>query len=202
MLQVEISASVRNTSGKGPMRQLRMKGMTPAVVYGGGAEAQRLQLDTKTLMAQLLNFYRKNTVVTLSVEGAAAKKTVMVGEVQTDPVRDTLIHVDFCEIDLQKDRAFNVPVTLKGKAKGVDLGGQMVVACNNVVLKGKPLDIPDECIINIAPMAIGDQFTCAALIIPENVKLVTDPETVIVSIIKPGEKAEESTGKEVEKGKE
>ena len=47
-------------------------------------------------------------------------------------------------------------------------------------LKGKPLDIPDECVINIAPMAIGDQFTCAALSVPENVKMVTDPDTVIV----------------------
>lgn len=200
MLQVEISASVRNTSGKGPMRQLRMKGMTPAVVYGGGSEAQRLQLDTKTLMAQLLEFYRKNTVVTLNVDGAPAK-TVMVGEVQTDPVRDTLIHVDFCEIDLQKERAYTVPIKLKGKAKGVDLGGQMNIACTQVVLKGKPLDIPDECVISIAPMAIGDQFTCAALSIPENVTIVTDPETVIVSINKPGEKAEESTEKPAKKAK-
>ncbi len=182
------------------MRQLRMKGMTPAVVYGGGAEAQRLQLDTKTLMAQLLEFYRKNTVVTLNVEGASAK-TVMVGEVQTDPVRDTLIHVDFCEIDLQKDRAFTVPVRLTGKAKGVDLGGQMIVGCNQVVLKGKPLDIPDECVVNIAPLAIGEQFTCAALSIPEGVKMITDPATVIISIIKPGEKVEESTEKAVKNGK-
>lgn len=200
MLQVEISASVRNTSGKGPMRQLRMKGMTPAVVYGGGAEAQILQLDTKTLMAQLLEFYRKNTVVTLNVEGSSPK-TVMVGEVQTDPVRDTLIHVDFCEIDLQKDRAYTVPITLSGKAKGVDLGGQMIVGCNKVVLKGKPLDIPDECVVQIASLAIGDQFTCAALSIPEGVKMVTDSETVIVSIIKPGEKVEESTEKPVKAGK-
>ncbi len=200
MLQVEISASVRNTSGKGPMRQLRMKGMTPAVVYGGGAEAQKLQLDTKTLMTQLLEFYRKNTVVTLTVDGSPAK-TVMVGEVQTDPVRDTLIHVDFCEIDLQQERVYTVPVTLMGKAKGVDLGGQMIAGCNVVLLKGKPLDIPDECVVNIAPLAIGNQLTCADLSIPENVKMVTDPEAVIVSIIKPGEKVEEETATPVKKAK-
>jgi large subunit ribosomal protein L25 len=200
MLQVEISASVRNTSGKGPMRQLRMQGMTPAVVYGSGAEAQKLQLDTKTLMAQLLEFYRKNTIVTLKVDGAS-EKSVIVGEVQTDPVRDTLIHVDFCEIDLQKERAFTVPIVLTGKAKGVDLGGHMSVGCSKVVLQGKPLDIPDECIIDVASMAIGDQIECAKIDIPENVKMVTDPETVVVSIIKPGEKIEESDGKAVKAGK-
>ncbi len=200
MLQVEISASVRNTSGKGPMRQLRMQGMTPAVVYGSGAEAQKLQLETKTLMAKLLEFYRKNTVVTLKVDGAS-EKSVMVGEVQTDPVRDTLIHVDFCEIDLQRERAFTVPVILKGKAKGVDLGGIMVVGCNQVVLKGKPLDIPDECVVDVASMSIGDQIKCAAIDIPDNVKLVTDAETVVVSIIKPGEKLDEADAKPTKVGK-
>ena len=109
MLQVEMSASVRTTSGKGPMRQLRMKGMTPAVVYGGGADALKLELDSKTLMAKLLHFYRKNAVVTLNIEGEG-QKSVVVGEVQTDPVRDTLVHVDFCEIDLSKDRPFNVQI--------------------------------------------------------------------------------------------
>jgi large subunit ribosomal protein L25 len=200
MFQVEISASVRNTSGKGPMRQLRMKGMTPAVVYGGGGEAINLQLDTKSLMAKLLEFYRKNTVVTLKVDGAA-EKSVMVGEVQTDPVRDTLVHVDFCEIDLQKDRSYTVPVVLKGKAKGVDLGGQMIVGCSQVVLRGKPLDIPDECVIDTTPMGIGDQFKCAALDIPGNVKMITSPQTVMVSIIKPGEKLEEDDGKAAKNGK-
>ena len=197
MLQVEISASVRNTSGKGPMRQLRMKGMTPAVVYGGGAEAQKLQLDSKTLHTKLLEFYRRNTIVTLKVDGGS-EKTVMVGEVQTDPVRDTLIHVDFCEIDIEKDRAFTVPITLKGTAKGVDLGGHMNVSCNEVVLEGKPLDIPDECIIDITSMAIGDLVKCAALSIPANIKMLTDPKTVAVSIMKPGEKIEESEEEEEE----
>ena len=200
MLQVEMSASVRNTSGKGPMRQLRMKGMTPAVVYGGGSEAQKLQLDTKTLMSKLLEFYRKNTIVTLKVDGAS-EKSVLMGEVQTDPVRDTLIHVDFCEIDLQKDRAFTVPIILKGKAKGVDLGGHMMVSCDQIVLEGKPLDIPDECIVDVSSLAIGDEINCAALSIPETVRLVTDPETVIVTIFKPGEKSDESGEKEVKSAK-
>lgn len=196
MLQVEMSASVRNTSGKGPMRQLRMKGMTPAVVYGGGAEAQKLQLDSKTLLAKLLEFYRLNTIVTLKVDGSV-DKTVMVGEVQTDPVKDTLIHVDFCEIDLTKDRAFNVPITLTGKSKGVDLGGQMNVQLNDVVLEGKPLDIPDECAIDITALEIGDHINCSALSVPSNVKMITDPEALVISIMKPGEKIEEPEEEEV-----
>lgn len=188
MFQVEISASVRNTSGKGPMRQLRMQGITPAVVYGGGGEAVKLQLETKTLMAKLLEFYRRNTVVTLKIDGVA-EKCVMIGEVQTDPVRDTLIHVDFCEIDLEEKRSFTVPVVFNGTAKGVDLGGDMVISHDKVVLQGRPLDIPDECAVDVTPLGIGDSIKCGEIAIPESVQMVTDTSVLAVSIIKPGQKA-------------
>ena len=94
MLQVEMSASLRLTSGKGAMRRLRMEGMTPAVVYGGGKEAVALQLESKTLMAKLLEFYRRNTIVKLEIDGGV-KRNVLISEVQVDPVTGSLIHVDF-----------------------------------------------------------------------------------------------------------
>ena len=127
----------------------------------------------------------------MAIEGKGEKK-VLVGEVQTDPVRDTLIHVDFCEIDLEKKRAFSVPVIYKGKAKGVDLGGQMVVIHAELVLEGKPLDIPDECVVDVGNMAIGDRVRCSAIKIPESVQMLTPGKDLAVSIAKPGQKIEES----------
>lgn len=189
MLQVEMSASVRETSGKGPMRQLRMKGMTPAVVYGGGKEGVKLQLETKTLMTKLLKYYRYNTVVTLNVEGVG-DKSVTIGEVQTDPARDTLVHVDFCEIDLTKDREFSVPVVYQGVAKGVDLGGRMTVHCPEIILKGKPLDIPDECTFDVTSLEISDSVKVSEIAVPGNVVKVTAPDTVAIFIEKIGEKIE------------
>lgn len=189
MLQVEMSASVRETSGKGPMRQLRMKGMTPAVVYGGGEEALKLQLDTKILMTKLLKYYRYNTVVTLKVEGSS-EKSVTIGEVQTDPARDTLVHVDFCEIDLEKDREFSVPVVYQGVAKGVDLGGRMTVHCPEIVLKGKPLDIPDECYFDVTKLEIGESVKVGDIVVPGNVSKVTSADAMAIYIEKIGEKVE------------
>lgn len=195
MLQVEMSASVRNTSGKGPMRQLRMEGMTPAVVYGAGAEAVKLQMDTKSLMAKLLKFYRYNTVVTLDIENQGVK-SVMIGEVQTDPVRDTLVHVDFCEIDLEKERAYKVPVVYEGTARGVDLGGLLIVGCSEVVFQGKPLSIPDDVKVDISGLEIGDDLKCSVFAVPENVTMLTDADSVAVSVIKPGEKIVEEGDEE------
>jgi large subunit ribosomal protein L25 len=183
MLQVEMSASVRTTTGKGAMRRLRSEGMTPAVVYGAGAEAQALQMSTKSLMAILLDIYRKNAVVTLKIDGAG-DRSVTVKEVQTDPVKDTLIHADFCEIDLEKEHKFSVPLEFVGLAKGVDLGGNLEKYANAVELQGKPLDIPNELTLDIAGLNIGDKLTFSAVTLPENVSMVSNPDAACVAVVK------------------
>ncbi len=188
MFQVEMSAAVRNATGKGPMRQLRMQGITPAVVYGSGGVAMNLQMDTKTLTAKLLEFSRRNTVVSLKIDNGS-EKSVAIGEIQTDPTTDKLIHVDFCEIDLNMLRKYSVPVVYKGTAKGVDLGGDMIVNHSSVILEGKPLDIPDECVVDVTPLGMGESLKCGEIAIPENVKMVTDTTTVAVTVVKPGQKA-------------
>ena len=183
MIQVDISAAVRAVSGKGYMRRLRMEGLTPAVVYGKGGEAQMLQMDTKTLSATLMEIVRRNAIVTLKID-EVGEKSVMVKELQTDPIRDTLIHADFCEIDLDKERQFKVPVKFKGTAKGVDLGGSLEVMATSVVLEAKPLDIPDEVTLDISGLNIGGQLKCSAIEVAENVKMVSNPDAACVGVTK------------------
>ena len=198
MLQVEMSASLRLTSGKGAMRRLRMEGMTPAVVYGDGGEAVTLQLESKMLMAKMLEFYRRNTIVNLKIDGKI-EKNVLISELQVHPVTGNLVHVDFLEIDLTKERSFNVPVVYEGLAKGVDLGGVLMVHYEHIVFQGKPLDMPNECTLDVSALMIGDSIRCSAITVPENVIMVTGTDEVAVAIVRPGvEEVEE----EEEEGEE
>lgn len=183
MLQVEMSAAVRTVTGKGPMRRLRSEGITPAVVYGTGGDALALQFDTKTMMAKLLEIYRRNAVVTLKIEGAQ-DRSVVVKEVQTDPVLDTLIHADFCEINLDKTAVFNVPLRMTGTAKGVDLGGRLETYATSVMLEGKPLDIPNEVVLNVTPLNIGEHLSYSAIELPENVVMVSKADAACVGVVK------------------
>ena len=185
MLQVEMSASVRKDSGKGAMRRLRKAGMTPAVVYGEGVENVALQFETVSFFQQLLQIYRTNAVVTMKIDDGTSKSCIL-KEVQTDPVKDTLIHADFQEIDLSKSRKFEVPLKYVGTAKGADLGGVMNTPLNYVVIDGAPLDIPNEFEIDVTDLAIGDKIAVSALEIPEGLNLVTDPSATCVLIDKPG----------------
>ena len=183
MLQCTIDVAVRDVTGKGPMRRLRQSGFVPAVVYGGGSESMLLQSEGKTLRAKLLEFSRRNTVVTLNVDNGV-QKHVIVGEIQTEPVTNALLHVDFCEINLEKPRRYNVPVRFTGVPKGVDLGGLLETLADHIVLEGKPLDVPDECVLDIAGLAIGDEYTFAAFDIPASLKMLSKADEVCVRVVK------------------
>lgn len=184
MFQVDMSASVRTETGKGAMRKLRSSGQTPAVVYGIADSALALQMDTKILMKQLLEYSRKNTVVNMKIDGEG-DKNVLIKEIQTDPIKDTLVHADFQEIDIEKERQFTVPVEYTGKAKGIDFGGEKHVYVNSIVLKGKPLDIPNSCTVDIQPLAIGDSIKVGDISLADNVTLMSNPKKECVAVLAP-----------------
>ncbi len=195
MLQVEMSASIRKDSGKGAMRRLRMEGNTPAVVYGKGIENVNLMLETQPFFQQLLKVYRNNALISLKLDDGS-ERNVILKEVQTDPVRDTLVHADFLEIDLELARQFSVPISYVGKAQGSDLGGIVNIIQESVEIQGKPLNIPDNFEIDITEMNIGDAITAGSLDIPEGAVLITEESALCITIVKPGAAEEEEVDEE------
>ncbi len=182
MLKVDMTAQTRNTFGKGAARVIRRAGKTPAVLYGPKTDPMALELNTKDFTKGLLFINRRNAVVSLSVDDGSATKHVMVKEIQAHPIHDTLVHADFVEISLDADMSLSVPLKFTGKAKGVDLGGEMHNPVSEVLLTGKPLDIPDFIEIDVTSLSIGDSLSCADLDIPAGVSMVTDGSKICASV--------------------
>ncbi|HHO47289.1 MAG TPA: 50S ribosomal protein L25 [Desulfobacteraceae bacterium] len=183
MIQVSIPGAFRTGFGKGAARQLRMKDLTPAVVYSGGTDAVPLQLDSTLLYRNLLGIHGRNAIVTLQIEGdEKGERHVLLKEIQKNPVTDELIHVDFFEIALEKPTAFTVPLKFVGTAKGVDLGGELHISRNGVRLKGLPLDIPDFIEVDIRNLGRGDSLTLGELSLPDKVEMLDDPARLCLSI--------------------
>lgn len=182
MLQVELNASIRKVKGKGAMRQLRSKGLTPAVVYGASSEAIALELETQPLFQKLLTIYRTNAIITLSLDDGSTKY-VLVQDVQTDPIKDTLIHTDFLEIDVDAPRVFEVPVDFKGTPVGVDMGGVLNVIQDTIAVEAAPLAIPDSFEVDISDLNIGDSLKISSIDIPETLKLTADADSIFVNIV-------------------
>jgi large subunit ribosomal protein L25 len=188
MLQFDLTAQVRDTFGKGAARRLRMVGLSPAVMYGNNTEPVSLQMDIKELTNTLLKVHRRNAVYTLHVKKDDAEVVchhVMVKELQREPVSGALVHADFCAISLEAPLVFTVPVNFVGKAKGVDLGGDMTISVRSVVLKGRPLDVPEFLEKDISYLSVDEQCKCADLDIPAGVELLSDKDTVCVSVSVP-----------------
>jgi large subunit ribosomal protein L25 len=183
MIQISIPAALRTVYGKGESRRLRMNNFTPAVVYSGGNDALALQFDAAMLYKSLFDIHGRNAVITLNVDGdEKGERYVLVKEVQKNPVTERLVHVDFHEIDLQKPAEFKVPLKYKGTAKGVDLGGDLLVARNSVRLRGCPLDIPDFIEIDISQLERGEKVTLGDLPAPEKVEMLDNKKSVCVSV--------------------
>ncbi len=184
MLQVDIAADRRDERGKGAARSLRRGGRTPAVLYGSKIEPQALSLNTHSFTKALFSVHRRNSVFNLEVTDGQAKVThhVVAREIQTDPIKDHVLHADFHVISLDEPLVFRVPLKYRGKARGVDMGGDLVTSLRNVKLKGKPLDIPDDIEVNVAPLGPNSQLTCGELTLPPGVELVEDRGEVCVAV--------------------
>ena len=187
MLQFDLTAQIRDQFGKGAAHRLRRSGLTPAVLYGHKEKVLSLELDTKELTNTMLKVQRRNAVFNLRVNNQGQESTfhVMVREMQTSPTSEALIHADFCAIALESPLSFTVPVVFNGKAKGVDMGGDLAVLVRSVVLKGRPLDVPEFIEKDISDLGVDEKYTCGDLNIPANVELVSDKETVCVSVSMP-----------------
>jgi large subunit ribosomal protein L25 len=96
---------------------------------------------------------------------------------------EQVLHVDFLEIDIHTPMTFDVSLRLTGVAKGVEFGGELVVSKDIVVLRGRPLDIPDEVVADITELEMGGQgLFCADLAIPAEVELLDNPEQVCAAV--------------------
>jgi large subunit ribosomal protein L25 len=185
MIQVNMPAAKRTVFGKGECRRLRVAKKTPAVVYSKGDVALPLQFEAAVLHKDLLFIHGRNAVVTLKIEGdEKAERHVVVQEIQKAPTVEQVLHVDFLEIELDKPVSLNVPLRLTGVARGVEFGGELTVSKESVVLRGCPLDIPDEIVADITSLDKGGKgLTCADLTIPANIQLLDNPAQVCAVVI-------------------
>lgn len=182
MIQVDVVANSRDSFGKGASRSLRRGGQTPAILYGPTIEPKPLRVDTHSFTQTVLKLQRRNAVVMLDIDGAE-KRSVIIKDLQVDPVHDTLRHADFCDIDLDKEYTFHVPLEFVGKAKGVEFGGILETNLYSVQIKGIPLNIPDSISVDITNLDIGDAITNADLDLPAGITLIDNPAKVCVTVL-------------------
>src|SRR5439155_1395861 len=131
---VSLTASARQSTGKGAARQARFRGQIPAVIYGRGRDTQPLAVEAKALEKALTGVEPASTIIELAVDGK--KVRTLIREIQRHPVRPDIIHVDFYEIHAAEKVKLKVPVHLVGAPDGVRNAGGVLEQVTREAVEG------------------------------------------------------------------
>lgn len=197
----QITATVRTGRGKGAARQLRMKGLVPAVMYGGGAENLSLTIDPHLLNKAADPDKRYNTLFQMTVEQEGQPAQVvpcMIADFQRDSIRSDLLHVDFMRVDPEQPVERKIPVRYFGRAAGVMVGGKLKTMRRIVKVSSKPAELPVELAVDLAPLEAGAYFRIKDMSLP-GATFLEDPEAPLAYIELPKAEKEEAEGDEKDK---
>jgi len=172
-------AESRPETGKGAARQLRAKGLVPAVYYGPGHEPTGLAVSPKELIAALSTAHGRNALITLQIAGK--DELALVQDLQIHPVTRRPIHVDFYRVDTDQTLEREVPLAAEGRAKGVVAGGELVVVYRALPLRAKPGKFPARIQVDVTNLEIGDHIKVKDLSLPEGVTVALPAERSVVS---------------------
>lgn len=192
-----LSAEKREALPKSTVTQLRRRGRIPGVLYGKGRESQLLHVDQGE-MIRLLQQEGSNAVLQLQLEGKT--EAVIVQEVQRDPIKDQILHVDFKTIRMNEPIDAEVPLAIQGESRGVKAGGVLQQQLWSVEIRCLPGQLPSEISVDVSNLEIGDVLTLAQVPLPEGVELLSDPDQVVISVLEPQSGAKEEAEAEEEGG--
>jgi len=185
-MSLVINGEKRNERGKNASRRIRKTGRVPAILYGTGAAGASLTLDKKDIVKILKSESGENTIFKITFEGGEAD--VMIKALQIDPVSDELLHADLIKIAMDKAVRVSVPLELLGEPIGVKTeGGFVDFMTRSVEIECLPADIPDVIKIDISGLHLHQSLKIADLVPPAGVKLLGEPNAVVVLVQMPHE---------------
>jgi large subunit ribosomal protein L25 len=181
-----LAVEVRQDTGKGAARRLRLTGRIPAILYGHGSDPVSLTVDSTALDRLIKSSHAGlNTLIALEGPSEVSGKTVMIKDLQREAVRGGLIHADLHLTDVTERVVVNVPVHSTGIAVGTIDGGLVDHAHREVELSCLVSAIPDEIVVDITALDMGDSLHAGDLVLPAGVELKTDPDMTLLSIVAP-----------------
>ncbi|MCI0433373.1 MAG: 50S ribosomal protein L25/general stress protein Ctc [Gemmatimonadetes bacterium] len=180
-----LAAQSRSGTGKGPNRRLRAAGRVPAVVYGHGDQTRSVSIDAHELERLFSRIQVENTIITLDIDGESAPVRTLVREVQSHPVRNHVIHVDFYQIHAGERITLEIPIRLVGQSVGVKAGGILQHNLDVLEVTCLPDAIPEAIDVDITLLEVGDSIHVSDIAIPEGVEVEVEGDRTVCSVIPP-----------------
>lgn len=181
MEALKLKATARTDRGKGAARRRRRNNEIPAIIYGKG-EPLAVSVSPKALRDILLSKRGRNSLVELELEGQEPA-FALIAEYQYHPVSRALLHADFRRVDLAEPIDVSVPFELKGRPRGVVLGGELRQVYRELPIRCAPTLVPEKIVHDVTELGLDATVTVKELSIPEGVSVRMGENRTVVAVV-------------------
>jgi large subunit ribosomal protein L25 len=197
MDRVKLQVSLRDGRGSKDAKALRAAGDIPGVIYSATSDTQAITVNARALRQAVSGGL--HTILDVTLEGDGKGRPVLIKDLQLDPVRGRVVHIDLHEIRLDQKIQTVIPVHLEGHAEGVNMGGALNQPVHEVHVEALPADLIDFISVDVSALEIGQSVRLSDIAAPPGVTFTDDPEsTVLASIAAPVSEEELKTEAELE----
>jgi large subunit ribosomal protein L25 len=182
MSETVLQAEAGRQAGSSDSRRLRAEGKIPAVVYGHGMDPLPVSVDRRELRQALSGAAGMNTILDLTVDGAVYP--TLIKDIQRHPVKRTVQHIDFIQVNLNEEIVVSIPIHLEGEAKDVASNNGLVdLAMQELEVRTTPRNIPDGVVIDISEMTMDSVIRVEDIVLPAGVVAEAEPDSVVVTVL-------------------
>lgn len=181
MPEVSLVVDAVRPTGSAAARRLRVAGKVPAVLYGHGVDPQAVAVDRRQLRTALAGEAGSNTLIALEV--GADRHLAMARQIQRDPIRGTVSHVDFVIVGRDEIISAEVPVRLIGESVSVARAeGTLDQQLFTILVHARPADIPTAVEFDVSALVVGDSVRIGDLPLPVGVQAELDADETVAAI--------------------
>lgn len=173
----------RKEIGTRKVNNLRKEGWIPGIIYGHGEKSKPIMIAEEELKNTLHQLHSEATLITLDYEGKNLQ--VLMREISRNPLTEKPVHVDFQHIHEDEEVSVHIVLDFQGKPLGVEEGGVLNIEHRDLIVRCLPKDIPENIVVDVSSLEIGDSIHIRDLGIPEGAKVEEDPSSTVVNILSP-----------------
>ncbi|PWV95951.1 large subunit ribosomal protein L25 [Paenibacillus cellulosilyticus] len=180
---IPLTIETRATKTRRELRELRSQGKVPGVVYGPSLQAPKpIALSERELLPLLRS--HPNAVLSVSIPGGLTE-SVVISEVQRDPLTHEVVHIDLHQINMNKKLRTHVRLEATGDSKGEREGGILQLLAHELEIECLPNQLPEVISFDVTSLGVGENMLVRDIPVPAGVTVRSDAEQVVVTILAP-----------------
>lgn len=203
MKRMQINVETRETIGKEENKKLRNSGYVPGILYSPhDKDNVLLKIPEKELHHFLSDKKHSHGIINLKIKKDGTKdvtRLAVIKDFQYDSLKKRINHFDFYGVTMKEKVTLQVPIVLEGEPKGIKEGGILDISLREIEVECLPADAPEAISVDISKLGFNDVISLRDIELPKDVKLLTDLDRTIASVVAPTKVGEEAVEEETEK---